>query len=296
MFVDKQEAYVQLICDTYPDLAIEKVSLNDRGQYNDILIINDDLIFRFPKYAEAIRQLETESIILQGIQSYVTLPIPNPIYKSEETQAVGKVFMSYHMIHGEPLWRETLLAINDEATVQALAIQLGTFLKTLHSVPVKSAFDVELPVVSSYAEWSDMYARIRQKLFPYMRPEARRSVENHFEQFLNDAHNFAFHLVLIHGDFGSSNILFDANLQRIRGVIDFGSAGLGDPAIDFASLTGPFGYGEAFLLRMCSVYPTVTSLLERARFYSGTFALQEALFGIENGDREAFESGIESYV
>jgi aminoglycoside 2''-phosphotransferase len=32
------------------------------------------------------------------------------------------------------------------------------------------------------------------------------------------------------------------------------------------------------------------------QFYVGTFALQEALFGIENGDREAFQSGIADYV
>lgn len=294
--MDKQAAYVQLIRNTYPDLEIEKVGFNDRGQYNDILIINDDLIFRIPRYAEAVQQLEIETAILKGLQPYVTLPVPDPIYKSQGTQKVGEVFVGYHMIHGEPLWRETLLAINDEATIQALAIQLGTFLKTLHSVPVKSVFDVELPVVGSYAEWSDMYVRIRQKLFPYMRPEARRSVENHFEQFLNDASNFAFHPVLIHGDFGSSNILFNAKMRRVSGVIDFGSAGLGDPASDFASLTGPFGYGEAFLLRMRSVYPTVTSLMGRVRFYSGTFALQDALFGIENDDREAFERGIEPYI
>lgn len=31
------------------------------------------------------------------------------------------------------------------------------------------------------------------------------------------------------------------------------------------------------------------------RFYRGTFALQEALYGIEHDDREAFERGIAGY-
>jgi len=30
-------------------------------------------------------------------------------------------------------------------------------------------------------------------------------------------------------------------------------------------------------------------------FYVGTFALQEALWGLEHGDREAFDSGITAY-
>ena len=35
--------------------------------------------------------------------------------------------------------------------------------------------------------------------------------------------------------------------------------------------------------------------LPRVKFALGTFALQEALFGIENGDQEAFEAGIAEY-
>jgi aminoglycoside 2''-phosphotransferase len=35
---------------------------------------------------------------------------------------------------------------------------------------------------------------------------------------------------------------------------------------------------------------------ERVKFYCGTFALQEALFGIENDDRDAFQAGMEEYV
>jgi aminoglycoside 2''-phosphotransferase len=36
-------------------------------------------------------------------------------------------------------------------------------------------------------------------------------------------------------------------------------------------------------------------MLARARFYRGTFALEEALHGFKNNDREAFESGMEQY-
>jgi aminoglycoside 2''-phosphotransferase len=42
--------------------------------------------------------------------------------------------------------------------------------------------------------------------------------------------------------------------------------------------------------------PGMVSFLDRIRFYRGTFALIEALFGIENGDEEPFRSGIETYV
>ena len=42
-------------------------------------------------------------------------------------------------------------------------------------------------------------------------------------------------------------------------------------------------------------YPNGIEISERVKFYKSTFALQEALHGIENDDRQAFESGIKDY-
>jgi len=67
--------------------------------------------------------------------------------------------------------------------------------------------------------------------------------------------NFMCRPVLRHGDFGPSNILFDQATCAISGVIDFGSAARGDPAVDVASMMGPFGYGEAFLNLFSPWYP-----------------------------------------
>ena len=84
-------------------------------------------------------------------------------------------------------------------------------------------------------------------------------------------------------------------ILNLSGVINFGSAGLGDPALDVAGVMGPFGYGEAFARSFAEFYPAVETLLDRARFYAGTFAVQEALWGLEHGDPEAFNSGIAAY-
>ena len=76
--------------------------------------------------------------------------------------------------------------------------------------------------------------------------------------------------------------------------MDFGEATRGDPAYDFAGILS--SYGEPFLRRFANTYPELDTLWERIRFYSGSFALLEALFGIENGDQEAFENGIADYL
>ena len=46
---------------------------------------------------------------------------------------------------------------------------------------------------------------------------------------------------------------------------------------------------------LVGAYPGLARLWERIRFYAGSFALVEALFGIEQGDQEAFENGIAEY-
>ncbi len=174
-----------------------------------------------------------------------------------------------------------------------LARQLAGFLKGLHAVPVQTAINCSLPLSDTYDEWADIYGRVREKCFLYMRPDACKWASNHFETFLHDARNFQYEPVLKHGDFGTTNILFDRERQVINGIIDFGGAGLGDPAYDFAGILS--GYGEPFLRRFAVVYPEIEGFWNRILFYKGIFALLDALFGIENDDREVFESGIADY-
>jgi aminoglycoside 2''-phosphotransferase len=152
----------------------------------------------------------------------------------------------------------------------------------------------ELPRDDTYEICADLYRRMREKLFPYMRPDSRAWAANHFETFLDQTENFEYQPVIKHSDFGTGNILFDPVSGRICGILDFGSAGLGDPAYDFAGLLS--SYGEGFLRRCARVYPDLEVFLPRVRFYQGTFALYEALFGVERGDEAAFRAGMAHYV
>jgi aminoglycoside 2''-phosphotransferase len=62
------------------------------------------------------------------------------------------------------------------------------------------------------------------------------------------------------------------------------------PNPQFVHLEGQLP-GQAFV-----GYPRIPGVpLQCARFYQATFALTEALFGIENNDLQAFESRIEAY-
>ena len=292
--MEKYAAYIQAIHDIYPDLVIETAHLNQNGQFNDILIVNDEIIFRFPKTVREAEKLSTETQLLQCLQDQVPLPVPNPIYHSKTTAVIGHTFMGYHLLPGEPLWPQIIHTQKDEELLQHLADQLATFLHQLHTISVEN-LNIQLPTFRGNEKWQELYQHFREKLFPFMRQDARQWVIKHFETFLNDQHNYDYEPALIHGDFGPGNILYDARTQSVSGIIDFSSTGWGDPANDFASILCTVSYGEAFLKRFATLYLVDDAMISRARFYAGTFALQEALYGLVDGDQKAFERGIAEY-
>jgi aminoglycoside 2''-phosphotransferase len=293
--MDKKTQYLDHILSLYPDLTIREAWLNEDGQYNDGLIVNNDFIFRFPKVPIALAMIYTEYTILRDIQGHTTLPVPNPISSHLTTDVLGKAFIGYRLIPGEPLLRETFEEITDPAIQDRIIDQIGRFLKELHNIPVKEAISIPLPRRDTREVWTDIFLRFRDKLFPHLDPEYRDRVTNNFAMYLANLDQVDFKPVLRHGDFGTVNLLFDAAEQRISGVIDFGNAGLGDPALDFAALIAPFGYGEAIIERFARVYPLDEAMMDRARFYVSTYALQEALYGAERGSPKIFQSGLSGY-
>jgi len=112
-------------------------------------------------------------------------------------------------------------------------------------------------------------------------------------ELLRDLHRAGWQDLRQSGSHGPGHLLYDSRTNRLTGVVDFGSAGPGDPAIDFAALSSA---PEPFLAGLAWAYPLAAQVDDRIRFYRGTFALQDALFGIEQGDETAFRAGIASYV
>ena len=286
--------FIENIQSVYSDLSIEDFYPNDIGQNNNVLIVNGSLVFRFPKYKNGIIQLRKETEILQYIKGIISIPIPNPIYQYFEELEPGKAFTGYKLIDGVPLWMESLRGIKDIELVKGVATQLVSFLVELHSISKEKANrELKLEVRNPLEEMNNLYGKIRNNLFTFMRKEAQKEISHSFETFLYGEAFSKLDITLIHGDFGASNILWNPETSRISGIIDFGGSGLGDPAYDFAGILS--SYGRDFFDMCISLYPGGSEISERVNFYKSTFALQEALHGIENNDKQAFENGIKDF-
>ncbi len=289
--------YLHHIRTAYPDLAIGHIRQVEGGQYNVVLIADERLIFRFPRFAAGVERLRYESALLAAIRPRLTLSVPEPRYASFVPPEPGAAFVGYPLLPGDPLWRERV-AVSDPAVRDRLAAQLAGFLRSLHAVSVGD-LPAGTPLALGFTDpdwrvgWTSLCGRIEALVLPRLGAATRALLVAEFAAFLNDDANFAFAPTLIHGDFGTGNILWDRARGAITAVLDFGAAGLGDPACDLAAL---LTYGEAFAQAGYAAYPALATLLSRARFYRSTFALQEALYGVEHGDDAAIARGIAPYA
>ncbi|HSH01764.1 MAG TPA: aminoglycoside phosphotransferase family protein [Anaerolineae bacterium] len=287
------ERSLNSIRESCPDLHIQQIRPHrNEGQFNDILIINEKYVFRFPRYESQIPIIFQEVSILRRLLPLLPLPIPQPIYISQNMEQIGAVFMGYPLLPGKPLWADTLQNITNTTHKQKLADQLANFLYTLHHIPVDE-WSFPLYAYENQATWQKMYAEIKEFLYPLLPATAHQQINAHFDQFLNSPHAQNINLTLRHGDFGSSNILYDHQKGCISGIIDFDFIGIGDPASDLAGL---LNYGQPFFDRLHNNYPDLEQLLPRIHFHKGTFALQEALHGYKNRDQEALADGLAPYL
>jgi aminoglycoside 2''-phosphotransferase len=259
-----------------PDLAIEQVERNEEGLINDVLIINQQLVFRFAKNENSVRILESEIKILDLIRPNIGLSVPTPVYRSSDC-------IVYPLLPGQPLTLKRVSAL-DEKTQATIAEQVGAFLYRLHTTNI-SKVDWELPVTRAPVKrenWLDLQARARAKIVPLLQGYQVEWFEDLFAGVLENSSAATYTPALIHGDLASYHFLFDEQAGKLSGVIDFGMAGLGDPASDIGGLINI--YGESFVKKMRTVYPTLDDYLPRARFYAQLLELQWTLLGLETGE------------
>ena len=77
-----------------PDLVVETVQLGG-GEFNDVLVVNKTLIFRFPRSVDGVKRLQVELAALGAIQGHVSLRVPDPTFVGENMQTPGRAFLGY---------------------------------------------------------------------------------------------------------------------------------------------------------------------------------------------------------
>ena len=276
MHVDIPPAYLEKIKEVYPNLEVTKLEFNQDGLVNDVVIINNALVCRFPKSDWAKTQLRHEARVLDLVRPYIGVAIPQYEHLQDD-------FASYPFIPGKPVTRRLLLALSP-AERQRVVEQLGEFIRRLHTIPLAETASVSPSDTNrSRGWWLGFYTEVREVLYPYLVRHQRDEIDAHFSPVVEGRLELSYAPALINGDLGPYHLLFDDRTRRLSGVIDFGTAGLGDPAVDLAVLL--YSYGETLVKEIRQVYPDMNAYLDRAQFWAGTLELQWALGGVKNKDK-----------
>ncbi len=267
-------AHLQKIKQIFPKLEISSIRANAEGLINDVLIVNEDLVFRFPRNLDWGKKLFINEIkIIELARKYVEIPLPEFEYKSDDLAV-------YRYIKGHALRREDILKL-PESEQNRLIKELARFLKQFHNVPVLE-FErnqiAQSDVNRSREVWLKLFENVEKELFPLMLPHVRESVIDHFAPIAMDEKFMDYEPKLVNGDIVPYHIIYDRERKQINGIIDFGTAGVGDPAADVACFI--YNYGETLVAEMARTYPEIKDAIDRARFWAGTLPLQWALSGL----------------
>lgn len=259
-----------------PDLEINDIELFQEGLVNDVLIVNRKWVIRFTKTDYGKELMAMEAQLMRYLVPKLTLQVPYPV-KHEDGMLV------YELLAGEDFLRRDWLR-GDDAQQLAIAERLGTFLRELHQIPIRtSGWEIPLTLAPVTREtWLDIHERFQEKVCPNLLPHQVQWAADLFGPALDQADFFDFHPALIHGDLGPYHLLYDHQAQRLNGVIDFAMAGIGDPAADLGSLIGH--YGETLVSKLRPFYPLYDQLIGRARFYAEAAEAHWVLLGVESGE------------
>jgi aminoglycoside 2''-phosphotransferase len=282
--------YIELLDAAFPTLEVQRSILFGEGWDSVALLVNDHLVFRFAKRPDAAVRQAREADLLPLLSDRLPLPVPRYTYTWTDPAWPGKRIVGYRLIAGESL----MLTHPEHRATQAA--QLGAFVSALHAVPLEEARRngiVSRDAASLREAYRGFFARVRANMLPLFTEQEQAAIVACWSGYLDDDACFTFTPTLVHRDLVAEHVLFDPATGHLTGVIDWGDAGIDDPAVDFAGMRRQLG--EEFAQQMMAAYhPTLdATALRRMDFYAGMEPFHEIHFAQTHGDAAHLAHGIE---
>jgi len=223
-------------------------SYNDEGTDNMVYEVNNEWIFKIPRRLEVIDMLRRENEFLNYFSK--KSPIEVPVFEYYSEKLVG-----YKKIDGQRLEYDTFENVDESILRQAL-MDLSGFLNALHDCNFTSNYKSSYRSFFSVEEFSFLCDEIRKNVFPILSQETRTNVNKFMEKVIMKESNFYLERGMIHGDLCISNIIWNEELQKISGIIDFGEISKNAVIVDFISGNFCDPENDNFLILLLSNYNT----------------------------------------
>jgi len=215
-----------LVATQFPELAERRITkVEPWGTDNAIYRLGDDLVIRLPRIHWATEQVEREATWLPRLAPYLPIAVPEPI-------AVGEPDIGYPYRWAVHRW-----LLGDGATISRMddplgfALSLANVVRALQTVPTDGA-----PKACNRArplqDYNDATLGAIAFASELIDDERARAV---WEEALA-APPYRGAPVWVHGDIEGNCLLTNGQLS---GIVDWGSACAGDPAVDIQVVWSP---------------------------------------------------------
>lgn len=236
--VEVDEGLVRrLLAAQMPDLADQPLTtVEPWGTDNAIWRLGDDLVVRLPRIRWATGQVAREAMWLPRLAPHLPVAVPAPIAVGAPGEGYPYAWAVHRWIPGDPA---RLDLVDDPVT---LALDLARVVRALRSLPTDGA-----PAARNRArplhEYDEPTRRAIDAAGHLIDAAAATAV---WEQALAAAPHDG-PPVWVHGDLEGNCLVRD---RRLCGIVDWGSACAGDPAVDVQVVWSPLftdGSRRAFL-------------------------------------------------
>ncbi len=252
---------IQKIKAEFPDIQYTNAQFITHGWDNDVVILDDILVFRFPRTNENKESFKVEVRFLDYLKDKVNVLIPDYKYLPQD-----KMWGGYQIIRGTELHKE-LFQIQSSEVKEKIIEDLAHFLTIIHKTPKEVVQEIGISTDGNYS-WNpsqvkELYEGAQIKLYPILNQEEVSWIDHQFSHYFSLKGEIK--LALIHTDLNSDHIFFDKDQGKISGIIDFTNMEYADSAIDFSRL---LDYGEDFMRKVIGQYQGFKDedLIQRAKF------------------------------
>jgi len=255
-----------------------------RGQFHDV-VLTATTAYRFPRHEASRTLLHRRATVLAALAAQnLGFAVPAPLAPPNLDEPVGRCYLATTRVPGEPLAGGGARVWPDR-----LGAELGRVLAALAGATGQVGHLVGRPALN---RWAGFAFDVEQELFPLMSASGRRRARHELDQVL--ALPPPRTPVLVHGDLGGDNLLWDPGPPlRLAGVIDWDGLFVGSPSNDVASIAATYGWTVA--AQAARSTGDVEATLSQARRVQATFALQQALPALRSGDTANLDEGLYAY-
>ena len=187
----------------------------DKGQMNFIVIIDQSVVYKFPKSFKNLQLLKKENEIYKLLKSKVTLNIPTSLELNTKYE-----YLKLSFVKGQTPTEQqaSRLAIEQK---NSLAIKLALFIKELNSAELKPGFDkIFINDTNDFYYVEDWLGRIA-KFCKEQPNDLSDKYLQLYKKFSNELpYGFCVGDFIAHKDLHEDNMLFNKQNELV-GIIDF---------------------------------------------------------------------------